>query len=119
METAMFGNMFKKISPEEFMTISSQVCHLYSINISDINMPEVPGHGASLPIVTIRIQHKWLETITCDRWEEERYWEFHKKVHTWIDNSAERCPTGENYHVWFTTMWKRGAEALLGLTQAQ
>lgn len=111
--------MFRKLTPEQFISISSQICQTYSVSISEVNMPEVNALGCALQIVKMRIQHKWLENITRSRWEEDQFREFNARVCTWVHNSVDVCPRGQDYDIWFTITWKRGAELLLGITQAQ
>jgi hypothetical protein len=92
-------------------------CKVYDVPTEKVVLPSLQHKisGVQLQSTFHFIQHKWLESVTSRSWSTDEFIRLNFQVAKWIEESPEVCEENSEYEVWWATMWKRGAEWVLGL----
>ena len=113
----MHVSQFKQYEAINTISLISMYCCVYDVPITEVGIPSVRSKisGVKLYSVFQSIQHKWLESVTSRSWSTDEFIRLSFQVAKWIEESPEVCDEESEWEYFWATMWKRGAEWVLGL----
>jgi hypothetical protein len=105
------------------ISVITMYCKVYNVPTKEVPRPSLQHRtsgqdkisGVQLQSTFHFIQHKWLESVTSHPWSTDEFIRLSFQVAEWIEESPEVCEEESEWEYFWATMWKRGAEWVLGL----